>query len=122
MNGDRRGDDFTVGSTVTYTCNSGYQLKGAKSVFCQRNRQWSENQPTCERELPLFFFSFFVPKPTKFHEVHKVKNTDVFKLHGCLRCVSYLRSFEKPLPHPAFFFFCHIIFWCFLVGDTRYLQ
>ncbi|XP_035669063.1 sushi, von Willebrand factor type A, EGF and pentraxin domain-containing protein 1-like [Branchiostoma floridae] len=48
-NGQR--DNVGVNSfqtTVTFTCNSGYQLVGASSATCQADLTWSDNVPTCQ--------------------------------------------------------------------------
>ena len=37
----------TVGSRATYTCNDGYRLQGDKQRECQRNGQWSGQEPVC---------------------------------------------------------------------------
>ena len=99
VNGDRRGDDFTVGSTVTYTCNSGYRLKGAKSVFCQRNRQWSESQPTCEREWSRVDFV----NQNEISAIHSMINLMIFWLLE--------QNFGVLLLSFQCFFFRQIIFW-----------
>ena len=38
---------YTVGSTVSFTCNSGYHLNGADSAICQDDGSWSVELPTC---------------------------------------------------------------------------
>ncbi|XP_078589324.1 complement receptor type 2-like [Branchiostoma floridae x Branchiostoma japonicum] len=48
-NGQR--DNVGVNSfqtTVTFTCNSGYQLVGASSATCQAGLTWSDTVPTCQ--------------------------------------------------------------------------
>ena len=37
----------TVGSRATYTCNDGYRLQGDRQRECQRNGQWSGQEPVC---------------------------------------------------------------------------
>ena len=37
------------GSTVTYTCHSGYELSGVLSRTCQSDGTWSNTAPTCIR-------------------------------------------------------------------------
>ena len=39
----------TVGSTATYSCQSGYQLVGESTRTCQSNGQWSGVAPICTR-------------------------------------------------------------------------
>ena len=38
-----------VGSTATYSCNSGYVLDGSSLRVCQQDGQWSGEAPTCRR-------------------------------------------------------------------------
>jgi len=56
-NGQRRYSSTTVGSTVTYTCNSGYlRTAGSSSRTCQSSGQWSGSHPTCTRKSTLCHF------------------------------------------------------------------
>ena len=41
------GNDFTYGSTVTFSCDTGYELQGNETALCQANGQWSSNIPLC---------------------------------------------------------------------------
>ena len=41
----------TFGSTVTYTCNTGYTLTGSSSLTCGSDGNWSPVSPTCESKL-----------------------------------------------------------------------
>ena len=36
-----------VGSSATYTCNTGYQLIGTSTRTCQSDGTWSGSDPTC---------------------------------------------------------------------------
>ena len=38
---------FLVGSTVTYTCDRGYDLVGTIFRVCQSDGTWSDSAPTC---------------------------------------------------------------------------
>uniref|UniRef100_H2Z7B0 Sushi domain-containing protein n=1 Tax=Ciona savignyi TaxID=51511 RepID=H2Z7B0_CIOSA len=38
---------FTLGNTVSYTCNNGYQLSGSNTAECQQNGRWSAPPPAC---------------------------------------------------------------------------
>ena len=40
----------TVGSTATYTCNSGFVIEGESTRQCLGSGQWSGQAPTCARE------------------------------------------------------------------------
>ena len=42
----------TFGSTVTYTCNTGYTLSGSESGTCEDNGMWTVLiSPICESEF-----------------------------------------------------------------------
>ncbi|KAG7486623.1 hypothetical protein JOB18_035040 [Solea senegalensis] len=47
-NGVVYGNDWWVGSTVRYTCRSGFMLVGNPTSFCQPNGLWT-SKPTCLR-------------------------------------------------------------------------
>nr|BAR45634.1 limulus clotting factor C-like [Scolopendra japonica] len=48
----RRGStsDNTPGTTVTFTCNSGYTLIGEEYIQCQDDGNWSKASPICAKE------------------------------------------------------------------------
>ena len=49
VNGAASSTSNTFGSTVTFTCNTGFQLAGASGRTCESNGQWSERaNPICE--------------------------------------------------------------------------
>ena len=53
-NGQRRYSSTKFGSTVTYTCNTGYRMTaGSSSRTCQSNGQWSGSHPTCSSKSTL---------------------------------------------------------------------
>ncbi|KAM9217346.1 complement receptor type 1 [Leptosomus discolor] len=41
-------EDFSMGMSVTYTCNPGYYLVGNAAVFCRVSGNWSQPGPRCE--------------------------------------------------------------------------
>ncbi len=45
-------DSNTVGSTATYTCDTGYDVNGATTVTCGADGSWSA-PPTCDGEKLL---------------------------------------------------------------------
>ncbi|NXC31521.1 C4BPA protein, partial [Campylorhamphus procurvoides] len=50
-NGNHNGQgkaEFTMGMSVTYTCNPGYYLVGNAAVFCRASGNWSQPSPRCE--------------------------------------------------------------------------
>ena len=51
-NGSVDSDGTTEGSSATYTCFAGYQLKGVSTRICTRSG-WSGREPTCERKRKL---------------------------------------------------------------------
>jgi len=47
VSGGKNGNTFTYNSTVTFTCDPGYNLTGDSSIICQANGSWSASVPTC---------------------------------------------------------------------------
>ena len=53
--------DYTssaVGSTATYTCNTGFELVGQRSRSCQSSGSWGGTVPSCRRKLTFTMWSF----------------------------------------------------------------
>ncbi|XP_072912857.1 CUB and sushi domain-containing protein 1-like [Hemitrygon akajei] len=48
VNGRRHGNNFSIGSTVTFSCCPGYTLSDDKPLICEDNRQWNHALPSCE--------------------------------------------------------------------------
>ena len=46
-NGVRNGDNFYYNSTITYSCNNGYNLTGTATLTCLSDGTWSSPMPTC---------------------------------------------------------------------------
>ena len=46
-NGTRIGDNFYYNSTITYSCNDGYNLTGTATLTCLSDGTWSAPMPTC---------------------------------------------------------------------------
>lgn len=38
---------YTIGENITFTCDAGLELRGAKMLKCQKNGKWSNAIPTC---------------------------------------------------------------------------
>ena len=51
QNGQRNVSDTTFGSTVTYSCNTGYTLQGPRTRVCMANKQWNGSALACNRKL-----------------------------------------------------------------------
>ncbi|XP_072107222.1 CUB and sushi domain-containing protein 1a [Mobula birostris] len=48
VNGRRHGNNFSIGSTVTFSCCPGYTVSDDKPLICEDNRQWNHALPSCE--------------------------------------------------------------------------
>ena len=46
-------NNTTFMSTVTYSCNTGYNLQGSSTLTCNASGQWSPSVPTCNGESTL---------------------------------------------------------------------
>ena len=46
----------TFGQTVTYSCNTGYNLVGDSTRTCEGTGEWSGSAPTCEGMLLKVLF------------------------------------------------------------------
>ena len=47
-NGQAQGNIYTYTSIVTFSCNTGYNLSGNRSIECLSNRKWNASSPTCD--------------------------------------------------------------------------
>lgn len=52
VNGIRYGQDFSIGSTVSFGCDSGYRLSHEEPLVCEKNHWWSHALPTCDGKWP----------------------------------------------------------------------
>lgn len=48
VNGKRHGDNFAIGSQVTFSCDKGYTLSDDEPIVCERNHQWNHALPSCD--------------------------------------------------------------------------
>uniref|UniRef100_A0A3Q3X6W8 Uncharacterized protein n=1 Tax=Mola mola TaxID=94237 RepID=A0A3Q3X6W8_MOLML len=48
VSGIRYGQDFSIGSTVSFGCDSGYRLSHEEPLVCEKNHWWSHPLPTCD--------------------------------------------------------------------------
>ena len=49
-NGYVSGTGLSLGSSIQYFCNHGYQIEGTAFQECQEDGQWSAAMPTCQRK------------------------------------------------------------------------
>lgn len=54
VNGRRHGSSFSTGSSVSFTCDSGYTLSDQEPIVCEQNHQWSHALPSCDGRSPFF--------------------------------------------------------------------
>lgn len=57
-NGDRFGS-FRVGSTVRFSCQSGFEMHGSRERTCLENKEWSGSLTTCQDGSKLGVADFF---------------------------------------------------------------
>ena len=53
-NGERKllyGDGTSFGTVYSFECAAGHRRKGAATILCQNNGEWSTPQPRCESEF-----------------------------------------------------------------------
>ncbi|XP_035256647.1 CUB and sushi domain-containing protein 1a isoform X1 [Anguilla anguilla] len=48
VNGKRHGDNFAIGSKVTFSCDQGYTLSDEEPIVCERSHQWNHALPSCD--------------------------------------------------------------------------
>ena len=47
-NGNKDGDIYHYGATVSYSCDTGYYINGSQTLQCQANGQWNGSAPSCD--------------------------------------------------------------------------
>ena len=57
----------SLGQTVTYSCNTGYNLVGDSTRTCQATGNWSGSAPTCEGVLLKGYVTLFMCVCTQKH-------------------------------------------------------
>ncbi|XP_019903180.2 CUB and sushi domain-containing protein 1 isoform X3 [Esox lucius] len=48
VNGKRHGNNFAIGSRVTFSCDQGYTLSDEEPIVCERTHQWNHALPSCD--------------------------------------------------------------------------
>ncbi|XP_036402136.1 CUB and sushi domain-containing protein 1-like [Megalops cyprinoides] len=48
VNGKRHGNNFSIGSKVTFSCDQGYTLSDEEPIVCERSHQWNHALPSCD--------------------------------------------------------------------------
>uniref|UniRef100_A0A8D0BPV5 CUB and Sushi multiple domains 1 n=1 Tax=Salvator merianae TaxID=96440 RepID=A0A8D0BPV5_SALMN len=48
VNGHRHGNNFSIRSTVAFSCDPGYTLSDDEPLVCERNHQWNHALPSCD--------------------------------------------------------------------------
>ena len=51
----------TLGSTITYSCNTGYTLTGDANRICQADRTYDGSEPACEGDISLEIGAINIP-------------------------------------------------------------
>ena len=66
-NGATEVNSTRIGSVVTFSCNIGYFVKGALSVICNPDGEWSAEIPECVKGTHLIFVYLSVRLRKFFH-------------------------------------------------------
>uniref|UniRef100_A0A8C4WM24 CUB and Sushi multiple domains 3 n=1 Tax=Gopherus evgoodei TaxID=1825980 RepID=A0A8C4WM24_9SAUR len=53
VHGTRYGHDFSIGSTVSFSCDPGYRLSHEEPLLCEKNHWWSHPLPNCDGKNEL---------------------------------------------------------------------
>ena len=73
VHGRRYVTGITIGSTVTYSCSTGYTLNGSSRITCMSNRHWSGKAPDCIRKLLFHQMHNYVYQAFgRVHVVHQL--------------------------------------------------
>ena len=48
---------YPVGTTASFSCGSGYKLRGPNSRICEAPRTWTQGTPECEQGKKFLFLS-----------------------------------------------------------------
>lgn len=75
VNGKRFGNNFAIGTRVTFSCDQGYTLSDEKPIVCERNHQWNHALPSCDGSVPRFstlqpFLPLLFPVPVRCTDMH----------------------------------------------------
>uniref|UniRef100_A0A8D2KYG7 Sushi domain-containing protein n=1 Tax=Varanus komodoensis TaxID=61221 RepID=A0A8D2KYG7_VARKO len=79
---------FTRGMVVTYTCDSGYNLTGEKTIYCTDLGTWSFPAPRCEGML------FRIVHCGSRNAIYTMGKSSLEELKTCLRQLPKLRSLQ----------------------------
>lgn len=55
LNGQITIEKSNMGEVARYSCNDNYYLSGSKIRYCLNNGTWSNSQPECISEYPIYF-------------------------------------------------------------------
>ena len=58
VSGTKIGNDYRIGATVYYECDSGYRLDGTGSRQCQQSGIWTGDLPQCIEQRECFKISY----------------------------------------------------------------
>ena len=56
---DPEEDQYVVDDVVTFNCDDGFELVGSRKLTCQTDGEWTDDEPTCEREFGRIFVISF---------------------------------------------------------------
>ncbi|CAK8684025.1 unnamed protein product [Clavelina lepadiformis] len=73
---------YDVRDRITFTCDDGFSVVGAKRVVCLASGEWSDNVPICE-EIPTCEVPTFNPQLGSFDPVQDIYNVNDFVTFTC---------------------------------------
>lgn len=85
VNGIRLSHDLSIGSTMSFQCDTGYRLSHEEPLVCEKNHFWSHPLPTCDG---MYTKCFIVHSSTGISLIQGIHYHN-FLLNKCCMNLSY---------------------------------